>query len=73
MRSRFLGCTSASATVGELERTGREPRSAIVSVRLPAAPQDGHDPNHCSALAPHSEHTYAVFAFFTSRPPERVQ
>jgi hypothetical protein len=33
------------------------PRSAIVSVSVPAAPQDGQAPNHCSAAAPQSEQT----------------
>jgi hypothetical protein len=32
-------------------------RSVIVSTSVPAAPQDGHAPNHCSAVAPQSEHT----------------
>jgi hypothetical protein len=31
--------------------------SATVSLSVPAAPQEGHEPNHCSALAPHSEQT----------------
>ena len=33
------------------------PRSVTVSVKVPAAPQDGQAPNHCSAVAPQSEHT----------------
>jgi hypothetical protein len=33
------------------------PRSVIVSMSVPAAPQEGHAPNHCSAVAPQSEHT----------------
>jgi hypothetical protein len=34
-----------------------EPRSAMVSVSVPEAPQDGQLPNHCSAVAPQSEQT----------------
>ena len=30
---------------------------STVSVSVPGAPQDGHAPNHCSAVAPHSEQT----------------
>ena len=46
-----------------------------VSVRVPAAPHEGQAPNHCSALAPQSAQTNAVFAFATTpRPaPERAQ
>jgi hypothetical protein len=32
-------------------------RSVTVSLNVPAAPHDGQAPNHCSALAPHSEQT----------------
>ena len=31
--------------------------SAMVSVSVPAAPQEGQAPNHCSAVAPQSEQT----------------
>ena len=33
------------------------PREVMVSVRLPGVPQAGQLPNHCSAVAQHSEHT----------------
>ena len=33
------------------------PRSATVSVSVPAAPQEGQAPNHCSAVAPQSVQT----------------
>ena len=32
-------------------------RSAMASVSVPAAPQEGQVPNHCSAVAPQSAQT----------------
>jgi hypothetical protein len=47
--------------------TRLDPRSLTVSLSVPAAPHDGQEPNHCSALAPHSEQTYAVLGLATVR------
>jgi hypothetical protein len=58
MRSTSLGRISAMATVDALARPIlAAPLSLIVSVSVPAAPHDGQAPNHCSAVAPHSEQT----------------
>jgi hypothetical protein len=56
MRASSRGCSSERETV-ETRTFEEEDLSVTVSLRVPAAPQDGQAPNHCRALAPQSEQT----------------
>src|SRR5262249_59863099 len=53
--SRVATSASATAVGAALLPWRTKPRSEIVSTSVPAAPQEGQLPNHCSAVAPQSE------------------
>jgi hypothetical protein len=55
MRSRLRALMSESATGLTAGRAADF--SAKVSLSVPTAAHDGQLPNHCSAVAPHSEQT----------------